>query len=94
MTDSAERAAAALAAGTAIDPALVGELLTELAAQRTLAEQRWQAVAALAPAAKRHRGQAQDLARLALDAAARLGPGDAALATQLADLARAALPAE
>ena len=90
--DIARRAEAALASDAPVEPQLVRELLSELAAQRALADERWQAIAKLAPAAKRHRAQLQDLARLALEATTALTANEPALAARLAEAARAALP--
>lgn len=73
MSDApAGPAEAALRDGAEVDDALRAALLDELAALRRLADERWAAIARLAPAAKALRLRALELERALAAAEARL----------------------
>jgi hypothetical protein len=70
-----ERVRAALTAGTAAAAADIGRVLAALDAARALAGERWTAIGALAPAAKRHRARTLELERTIAAAAEHLDAG-------------------
>jgi hypothetical protein len=79
VTDDAhlaeQRVRAALAAGTAAAPADIDRVLAALDAARALADERWAAIGALAPAAKRHRARSLELQRIITTAGDHLDSG-------------------
>lgn len=91
MSAAEATARAAIAAGQPVAADVVAELLRALAEARALADERWQAIGKLAPAAKARRDQARTLGVLAAEAATALDATAPELAAQLRAAAAAAL---
>ena len=89
--DAEATARAAVAADQSVAADVIAALLRALDEARALADERWQAIGKLAPAAKARRDQARTLGALAREAATALDATTPELATRLRAAADAAL---